>query len=63
MVNGKCKESMDKIRRLIIKEVKCTFNAKIFVILLGVNKTLLAMHLLDDIGDGIVKLLNNEQLE
>jgi hypothetical protein len=31
--------------------------------LLGVNKTFLAMHLLDDSGYGIVELLNKEQLE
>jgi hypothetical protein len=54
---------MDDIRRLIVKEVDHTLNAKIFVILLGANKTFLVMHLLDDSGYGIVELLNNERLE
>jgi hypothetical protein len=54
---------MDEIRRLIVKEVNHTPNVKISMILLGVNKTFLAMHLLDDSGYGTVELLNNEQLE
>ncbi len=63
VVNGNSKESMDEIRRLIVKEVNHTPNVKISMILLGVNKTFLAMHLLDDSGYGTVELLNNEQLE
>jgi hypothetical protein len=62
-VNGKSRESMDEIRRLIVKEVDHTVNAKISVILLGANETFLVMHLLDDSGYGIVELLNNERLE
>jgi hypothetical protein len=34
-------------------------HAKIFAILLGVNKTL-ATHLLDDSGDGTMELLNDK---
>jgi len=60
MVDGKCKESMDKTIRLITKEVDHTLDAKIFAILLGVSKTFLAMHLLDDSGNGTMELLNNE---
>ncbi len=63
MVNGKCREFVDKTRRLIVKEVDHTLDVKIFAISLGVSKTLLAMHLFDDSGDGIVELLNDEQLE
>jgi hypothetical protein len=63
VVNGKSREPMDEIRRLTMKEVNHTPNVKISMILLGVNKTFLAMHLLDDSGYGIVELLNNEQLE
>ncbi len=63
VVNGKSRESMDEIRRLIVKEVDHTVNAKISVILLGANETFLVMHLLDDSGYGIVELLNNERLE
>jgi hypothetical protein len=36
---------------------------KISMILLGVIKTFLATHLLDDSGDGTVELLNEKQLE
>jgi hypothetical protein len=63
VVNGKSREPMDEIRRLTMKEVNHTPNVKISMILLGVNKTFLAMHLLDDSGYGIVELLNKEQLE
>ncbi len=63
VVSGKSRESMDEIRRLIVKEVDHTLKAKIFVILLGANETFLVMHLLDDSGYGIVELLNNERLE
>jgi hypothetical protein len=48
---------------LIIKEIDYTPNVKIFAISLGANKTFLAMHLFYDTSDGIVELLNNEQLE
>jgi hypothetical protein len=53
-------ESMDEIRRLIVKEVDHTPNARIFMISLGANKTFLTTHLLDDSGDGIVEFLNNK---
>ncbi len=35
-------------------------DAKIFMISLGDNKTLLATHLFDDSGDGIVEFLNDK---
>jgi hypothetical protein len=60
MADGKCKESMDETKRLIVEEVNHMFDAKIYVISLGATKTFLPMHLLDDNGDGIVELLNNE---
>jgi hypothetical protein len=60
MADGKCREFMDEIKRLIIEEVDHTPNAKI---LLGAGKTFLATHLLDDSGDGIAELLNGKQLE
>ncbi len=63
VANGKCKESMNEIKRLIVKEVDCMFDVKISLILLGANKIFLATHLLDDSGDGIVEFLDNEQLE
>ncbi len=63
VANGKCKESMDEIKRLIIKEVDCTPDAKTSMISLGVNKTFLATHLLNDNGNDIVEFLDNEQLE
>jgi len=63
VANGKCKESMDEIKRLIIKEVDCTPDAKTSMISLGVNKTFLATHLLNDSGNDIVEFLDNEQLE
>jgi hypothetical protein len=47
VVDGKCKESMDETKRLIAKEVDCTFDAKISVISISANKTFLAMHMLN----------------
>jgi hypothetical protein len=63
VVDGNCREYVNKIIRLIVKEVDHTPDAKISVILLGASKTFLTMHLLDDSGDGIVELSNDEQLE
>jgi hypothetical protein len=63
VVDGKCRVSMDKIRRLNTKEVDYMLNTKIFAISLSANKTFLAKHLLDDSGNGMVELLHNEQLE
>ncbi len=60
MVDGKCREYVNKISRLIIEEVNHTLDAKIHAILWGVNKTFLATHLLDDSGDGTTELMNDE---
>ncbi len=60
MVNGKCREFVDKITRLIAKEVEHTLDGKIFVISLSANKTFLAKCLLDDNGNGMVELLHGE---
>ncbi len=58
VADGKCKEFVDNTRRLIAKEVDCTFDAKIFVISLNVNFTLLAKHMFDDCSDDIMEHLN-----
>jgi hypothetical protein len=63
VVDGKCRDPLDEIRRLIVEEVNCTLDVKIFVISLHVSKTFLARHLPDDNGDGIIEVLDNEQLE
>jgi hypothetical protein len=63
VVDGKCKESMNKTRWLIVKEVDRTPNAKIFVISLSVRKTFVATHLFNESGDGLVELLKGEQLK
>ncbi len=63
MVDGKCMESMNETRRLIIEEVDLTPNAKIFAILLRVSKTFLATYLFNENGDGLVELLKGEQLK
>jgi hypothetical protein len=60
MADGKCKEFVDKTRRLIVKQVNCTPDAKISMISLGDNKTSLAMHLLDDNGNGTMELVNGK---
>jgi hypothetical protein len=60
MVDGKCRGFVEEIRRLIIVEINYASNAKISTISLGANKT---FFVLDDNGDGIVKLLKNEHME
>jgi hypothetical protein len=60
MVGGKCREFVNENRKLIAKEVDCMPNAKIFAILMSASKTFLAMHLLDDSGDGPVELLKGK---
>jgi hypothetical protein len=59
IVNGKCWESVEEIRRLIAKEVDHMHDAKIFVITLNANKTLVN-YLLHNSSDGIVELLKGE---
>jgi hypothetical protein len=51
---------MNETRRLIVEEVNCTLDAKIFVISLSASKTFLAMHLFDESGDGLMELLKGE---
>jgi hypothetical protein len=63
VANGKCKESVDKTKRLITKEVDHTPDMEISTILLCVNKTLLIRHVLDDSGDGTMEILDDEELE
>jgi hypothetical protein len=63
VVDGKCKESMNETRRFIEKEVNHTLDAKIFVISLSASKTLLAMHMFNESGNGLVELLKRKHLE
>ncbi len=63
VANGKCKESLEETKRLIIKEVNYMLNAKIFTISSNANKIILARHLLDDCSDGKVELLKGQYLE
>jgi hypothetical protein len=60
VANGKCKESMDETRRLIAKEVDHMLDMKILTISLSASKTFLVRHVLDDNGDGMVELLDDE---
>jgi hypothetical protein len=59
MVDGKCREFLEESRRLIIEEVVCKPNAKMFVISLSARKTL-ARQVLDDCSDGKVELFKGE---
>ncbi len=63
VANGKCKEFVDKTRRLIVKEVDRTLDAKIFVISMNANFTLLVKHMFDDGSDDIMEHFNGEQLK
>jgi len=51
IANGKCQESVEAIKRLIIKEVDCMPYAKISSISLSVSKTFLVSYLLGDSSD------------
>jgi hypothetical protein len=63
MVDGKCRESVDEIKRLIVKEVHPMPANKISLISLSVSKIFLATHLFDDNGDGFMDLFKGKQLE
>jgi len=63
VADGKCKEFLEKTRRLNAKEVNCTLNVKMFAISLSAIKTFLARHLLDNCSNGKVELFKGEQLE
>jgi hypothetical protein len=54
---------VDKTRRLIVKEVDRTLDAKIFVISMNANFALLAKHMFNDCSDDIMEHFNGEQLE
>jgi hypothetical protein len=56
IVDGKCKESLEEIRRSIAKEVDRMPNAKMSMIFLSASKTFLARHLLNDCSDGKLEL-------
>jgi hypothetical protein len=62
VVDGKCRELVEEIRRLIAEEVDRTLYVKISLISFNVSKTLVN-YLLDDIGDGIVEVFKGEELE
>jgi hypothetical protein len=54
---------VDKTRRLLIKKVDRTLDAKIFVISMNANFTLLAKHMFNDYSNDIMEHFNGEQLE
>jgi hypothetical protein len=59
IMDGKCWELVEETRRLIVEEVDCTPDAKIFSISFNANNTL-ASYLLDDSSNGIVELFKGE---
>jgi hypothetical protein len=63
MVDGKCREFVDEIKRLIAEGVNPTPDVKIFAISLNFSKTFLATHLFNDSGDSLMDLLKGKQLE
>jgi hypothetical protein len=63
IADGKCKESLEETRKLIVEKVDRTTNTKMFVISLRASKTFLVKHMFDDCSDDKVELLKGEQLE
>jgi len=63
MVDDKCKDFVNETGRLIVKEVNCMPDAKIYAISLSASKTFLATHLFDESGDGPMDLLKGEYLK
>jgi hypothetical protein len=63
IMDGKCRESLEEIRRLIVEEVNHTPDMKMSLIFLSASKTFLARHLFNDCNDAKVELLKGEQLE
>jgi hypothetical protein len=60
IADGKCKESLEEIIRLIAKEVNCMLNANMSMISLSASKSFLARHLLNDCSNGKVELFKGE---
>jgi type III secretory pathway lipoprotein EscJ len=60
VIDGKCQESVEEIKRLITKEVDHTPYAKISSISFNVSKTFFASYLLDDFSDCIVEFFKGE---
>jgi hypothetical protein len=60
ITNGKCQESIEETRRMIVEEVDRTLDVKIFLISLSASKTFLVSYLLDDSTDGTMELLKGE---
>ncbi len=60
ITNGKCQESIEETRRLIIGEVDPTLDVKIFLISLSARKTFFVSYLFDHSTDGIVELLKGD---
>jgi hypothetical protein len=60
ITDGKCRELVKETRRLKAKEVDRMPNAKISLISLNANKTLLMSYLLDYFSDGTMELLKGK---
>jgi hypothetical protein len=60
VMNGKCQEFVEEIRRLIAEELHCMPNAKISVISLRTSETFLMSYLFDDSSNDVVELLKGE---
>jgi hypothetical protein len=57
VVDGRCKEIVDKSKKLIEEEVNRMFNAKISTISLSISKSFLVKHLFNDSGDNSGEVL------
>jgi hypothetical protein len=63
VANGKCRKFVEEIRRLIVKKVDHTFDAKTFTISLNDSNTFLVSYLLHDSSNGTMELFKGEQLK
>ncbi len=60
VVDGKCREFVEEIRRLIIEEVDRMLDANISLISLSASKTFLVSYLLHDSSNGTMELFKGE---
>jgi hypothetical protein len=58
-----CKKSFEEIKVLVEGQVSCTFDAKIFAIVLNVNKASLPHHLFNENGEGPMEFFQGEKFD
>jgi hypothetical protein len=60
IIDGKCRESFQEMKNMVVEEVCCTPIVTTSTIVLTISKTFLFCHLFNKDGEGHVELLKGE---